>query len=73
MPAQAGIQGCGGVRLTRSKKRIYLHALDIYASSPFLDFEDALAIAHMARRGVTEIVSYDRDFDRIAGLRRAEP
>ena len=54
-------------------ERLYLHTLDLYASSPFLDFEDALAIAHMARRGVTEIVSYDRDFDRIAGLRRVEP
>ena len=59
--------------LKLGQKRIYLHALDIYASSPFLDFEDALAIAHMARLGVTEIVSYDRDFDRIAGLRRVEP
>ena len=59
--------------LKLGQKRIYLHALDLYASSPFLDFEDALAIAHMARLGVTEIVSYDRDFDRIAGLRRAEP
>ena len=59
--------------LKLGQKRTYLHALDLYASSPFLDFEDALAIAHMARLGVTEIVSYDRDFDRIAGLRRAEP
>ena len=59
--------------LKLGQKRIYLHSLDLYASSPFLDFEDALAIAHMARLGVTEIVSYDRDFDRIAGLRRAEP
>ena len=60
-----------GVRLPQ--KQVYLRALDIYAFSPFLDFEDALAVAHMEHRGVTEIVSYDEDFDRIAGLRRIEP
>ena len=60
-----------GLRL--SQKRIYIRALDLYASSPFLDFEDALAASHMEQRGVTEIVSYDKDFDRVAGLRRVEP
>ena len=54
-------------------KRVCLRALDIYASSAFLDFEDALAVAHMEQRGITEIVSYDRDFDRVAGVRRTEP
>ena len=60
-----------GLRLPQ--KRVYLSALDIYASSPFLDFEDALAVAHMERLGVTEIVSYDRDFDRLPALQRVEP
>ena len=60
-----------GLRLPQ--KRVYLRALDVYASSPFLDFEDALAVAHMERLDVSEIVSYDRDFDRLAGLRRVEP
>ena len=55
------------------QKRLYLRALDLYASAPFLDFEDALAVAHMEHRGLTEIVSYDRDFDRVTGLRRIEP
>ena len=55
------------------QKRVYLRALDLYASAPFLDFEDALAVVHMEHRGLTEIVSYDRDFDRVAGLRRIEP
>lgn len=54
-------------------KRVCLRALDVYASSAFLDFEDALAVAHMEQRSIPEIVSYDRDFDRMAGLRRAEP
>ena len=55
------------------QKRVYLRALDLYASSASLDFEDALAVAHMEQRRITEIVSYDRDFDRVAGLRRIEP
>ncbi len=60
-----------GVRLPQ--KRVCLQALDIYATSPFLDFEDALAVAHMGQAGVTEIVSYDRDFDRVPGVQRVEP
>lgn len=60
-----------GLRLPQ--KRIYLRALDLYASSPFLDFEDSLAIAHMERRGVRELLSYDRDFDRVQGIQRVEP
>ena len=60
-----------GLRLPQ--KRVYLRALDIYASSPFLDFEDALAAAHMERHGISEIVSYDRGFDRVPGVRRVEP
>jgi predicted nucleic acid-binding protein len=60
-----------GVRLPQ--KRVYLRALDLYASSSFLDFEDALAVAHMEQRGVREIVSYDKDFDRVTALQRVEP
>ncbi len=55
------------------QKRVYLRALDIYASSAFLDFEDALAVAHIERRGVDELLSYDRDFDRVQGITRIEP
>ena len=60
-----------GLRLPQ--KRVYVEALDLYASSPFLDFEDALAVAHMQRQGIAEIVSYDRDFDRVPGVQRMEP
>ncbi len=55
------------------QKRVYLRALDLYASSPFLDFEDALTVAHMEQRGIAGIVSYDKDFDRVTGLQRIEP
>ena len=53
-------------------KRIYLQALDLYASTN-LDFVDALAAAHLKRTKLTTIVSFDRDFDRIPGITRREP
>lgn len=60
-----------GLRLPH--KRTYSRALDLYATHGFLDFEDALAVAHMEREGISEIVSYDKDFDRVAGVTRSEP
>lgn len=60
-----------GLRLPQ--KRGYIRALDLYATSPFLDIEDALAVAHMERQGLSEIVSYDRDFDLVADVQRVEP
>ena len=54
-------------------KFIYFRALDIYVAHSQLDFEDAIAVAYMERIGVTQIVSYDRDFDRIDGIERIEP
>ena len=60
-----------GLRLPQ--KRVYLAALDLFASASFLDFEDALAIAHMKRQDIAEIISYDRDFDRVAEVKRVEP
>lgn len=59
--------------LRMPQKGVCLAALDLYGSSPFLDFEDALAVAHMEQQGLAEIISYDRDYDRIAGIRRTEP
>lgn len=60
-----------GLRLPQ--KRLYQRALDLYAAHPALDFEDALCVAHMEDQGVNELYSYDRDFDRIAAVRRVEP
>jgi predicted nucleic acid-binding protein len=54
-------------------KTSYLRALDLYASAPHLDIEDAIIVAHMEREGWTELVSYDRDFDRVSGPVRIEP
>ena len=63
--------GLRGLRL--ANKRVYLRALDIFAEDAALDFEDALAIAHMEADGIDEIYSYDQDFDRVEGIRRVEP
>ncbi len=54
-------------------KRLYLQALDLYAAYPFLDFEDALSVVHMAKDGITDLYSYDSDCDRVPGVRRVEP
>ena len=59
-----------GLKLTHRKP--YLRALDLYATYP-IDFEDALTVAQMERQGITEIYSYDRDFDRVSGITRLEP
>lgn len=60
-----------GLRLPR--KKTFLRALELYASSHSLDIEDALAVAHMEQLGITAIYSYDRDFDRVPGVQRMEP
>ena len=53
-------------------RKSYLRALDLYADQA-IDFEDALAVAHMERLKIAEVLSYDRGFDRLAGIRRVEP
>ena len=47
--------------------------MSAYASYPFLDFEDALSAAYMEKQEITEILSYDTDFDRVSGIVRKEP
>ena len=54
-------------------KETFLRAFDLWEAHPKLDFEDVLSIAHMERLGISEIVSYDREFDGVAEVRRVEP
>lgn len=63
--------GLRGLRLPH--KRVYLRALDLFATHAFLDIEDALQLAHMEREGIGEILSYDTDFDRLPAITRQEP
>jgi predicted nucleic acid-binding protein len=61
-----------GLRLLH--KRQLLRALDLYSSNN-IDFEDALSVAIMERQAITDIYTYDKDFDRIRGstINRLEP
>jgi predicted nucleic acid-binding protein len=38
-----------------------------------MEFEDALMVAHMERQAISELYSYDRDFDQVPGVNRQEP
>jgi uncharacterized protein len=65
------IVGLRGLKI--ANKRTCLRALDVYSSNDRLDFEDCLTVAHMERLGLAELISYDRDFDRIENVKRVEP
>jgi predicted nucleic acid-binding protein len=54
-------------------KRVYFRALDLYATYPFLDFEDAVLAAHMDRTKDTELYSYDTDFNQLPAVTRMDP
>lgn len=49
-----------------------LSGLDLYADSS-IDFIDAYHAALLLEQDSPELYSFDRDFDRIPGLRRLEP
>lgn len=51
-------------------KRVYLRALDYYVSYSFLDFVDALEVAHMQRKKIAYIATFDEDFDKIPRVER---
>ncbi|MHA1833492.1 MAG: type II toxin-antitoxin system VapC family toxin [Candidatus Baldrarchaeia archaeon] len=38
-----------------------------------LDFDDALAIQAMRENGIKEVVTYDRDFDKVPFVKRIQP
>jgi predicted nucleic acid-binding protein len=60
--------------LKMSNRRQYLRSLDIYGNHN-IDFEDALSIATMERKKISQIYSYDEDFDRVKDceISRIEP
>lgn len=51
---------------------VCLSALDIFVDTN-ISFADAYMAALMRSRGLTEIYSWDRDFDRVDGVSRVEP
>ena len=48
-------------------KKLYRRIFELYVDQN-IDFIDAYNAAHMEKRGLTRIYSYDSDFDRIAEL-----
>ena len=59
-----------GLRLPNKGR--YKRVFDLYCSTR-LGFADAYNTAYMEARGVTEVYSYDTDFDRVEGVQRVEP
>jgi uncharacterized protein len=59
-----------GVQL--ANKGIYLEALHLFETTS-LSFADAYNAALMRNRGITEIYTWDEDFDKVNGLNRLEP
>src|SRR5512135_672523 len=59
-----------GVKL--ANKTLWRTAFQVHLTYP-IDFADAYNTAVMQRTGVSEIYTWDEDFDRIPGLTRVEP
>ncbi len=55
-----------------SQKRTLLRAVELFEAHAFLDFADAIAVTRSQEAG-DELLSYDRDFDKVAGAERREP
>lgn len=53
-------------------KRLYERALELYADKN-ISFADALNVAYMRSQGMSEIYSWDTDFDQFEDLSRLEP
>ena len=59
-----------GIKLPH--KRLYPRVFELYTSLP-IDYVDAYHVVLMERRGTTEVLSYDKHFDQVEGIRRREP
>ena len=59
-----------GVQLPN--KRLYVEALGLYVATS-LSFADAYNASYMVAQKLTEIYSWDADFDKVPGLTRVEP
>jgi predicted nucleic-acid-binding protein len=59
-----------GVQMER--KAIARNALELFATKN-VDFSDAMIASEMLNNGESEICSFDRDFDRVGGVKRMEP
>ena len=53
-------------------KRLYTRVFELYTSLA-IDYIDAYHVALMEQRGSTEVLSYDKHFNRVAGIQHREP
>lgn len=53
-------------------KNLYFDALDLFVENN-ISFADAFNVVYMKARGLTDIYSWDTDFDKIEGIVRLEP
>jgi uncharacterized protein len=53
-------------------KRLFQRALELYAQRP-ISFADAYNAVYLQARGLSEIYSWDGDFDKLPGIERVEP
>lgn len=54
-------------------RRTVLRALQLFGSTRYLDFGDAMIVAQAEQSGVRTVYAYDTDFDRAPGITRKEP
>jgi len=54
-------------------KDSFREVFELYVSHPRISFADCYHAVLAKRLGSTEIVSFDRDFDRLPGITRIEP
>lgn len=59
-----------GIKL--SGKRIYRRVFDLYIEKN-LPFADAYHITLMEKLKINQVISFDREFDRVEGISRVEP
>jgi uncharacterized protein len=59
-----------GVRI--ANKKLFRNALDLYTSTN-ISFADAFNTAFMRANQMSEIYSWDSDFDKLSGIIRVEP
>lgn len=55
-----------------SNKSVALDALDLYVNKK-IDWSDAFTASQMLNRGITEIYSFDKHFNRVDGIKKVEP
>ena len=62
--------GLPGIVLPGKRRLRRVFALYVERNVPFIDAYHAVLMADL---GLTQVVSFDRHYDRIPGLRRVEP